>query len=1052
MFANRSRRLGEAAKALSLILLQLLAMEAMQAQDGAAADPQSLPLRAAAGLTIESVAAPELIKWPIVADWDSAGRLVVAECGGVSKPIAEHNKRQLHRIVRLVDSDGDNKFDKRIVAADNMAFPEGVLCVGNSILVSAPPQIWKLTDANDDGVCEQREVWFDPGTLTGCANDLHGPYMGRDGWIYWCKGAFAEQHHALLSGKQLVTSAAHIFRRRFEGGAVEPVMTGGMDNPVEMAMSHTGERFFTSTFLQAPADGKRDGIAHALYGGVYGKPNKAADGHKRTGDLLPIMTHLGPAAPSGLICLESSEIMDRIAQLKSNAISAKSTEQAQLQPIDTLVAAQFNLHKVTAHRLIPRGASFVTADIELVTTQRIDFHPTDVVECNDGSLLVIDTGGWYNLCCPSSGVDQSIAPGGIYRLTTRAIADRLKNSAQTVEAGKSFGRFGNSVIDALSTARAMQLARDTAEPLKNRQLALWRVCRLNDDAAHTALISALQLPEPSLRQIAAHSLSVQRVKRSARALEQALVAETEPQVQRALAEAIGRLGTAESIPALLSALAAVEDDRMLEHSLLYALIELDQPQHLFATLENQSNHKLQRAAMIVLEQTGHSELLKPRNIIEALSSGQAELRKTAVEISARHPQWAADQREALAQAWQRALADTDLRTSLSELFAAWSSTPVVTGLIGEQLTAAKSMTIADQRALAETLSGIRNQALPGVWVDGLLHLLEQADDETQLKLVNWLAGMKIEGDDSTKLRDALVGLVQQDNSASTKLHLLTALPVGAQLTDKTLEKLIIDSFFGEHGADSASSAVKVVERVRLSRTAAEQLIEGLEHIPPLQLLPTISAVSRLQDDELDKRLLERLERTTAARTLPLDQVNSIYRSRSENVRSLARRVVESLGKPPADVEAKLDTLLGQLKSGDVARGFQVFRSTKAACSACHRIGYVGGQVGPELSRIGATRTRRALLEAIVFPNARLEQSYAPLRVLTVDGQVFNGLVARESGGSIELITGANQRVIIQQEDIEQRLPSPVSIMPAGLEQQLTLDELADLLTLLEATK
>lgn len=141
-----------------------------------------------------------------------------------------------------------------------------------------------------------------------------------------------------------------------------------------------------------------------------------------------------------------------------------------------------------------------------------------------------------------------------------------------------------------------------------------------------------------------------------------------------------------------------------------------------------------------------------------------------------------------------------------------------------------------------------------------------------------------------------------------------------------------------------------------------------------------------------------------------------------------------------------------MKSGDAARGFQVFRGSKAACSACHRIGYVGGLIGPELSRIGATRTRRALLEAIVFPSARLEQSYTPTRVLTVDGQVINGLVARDSDGSLELITSATQRVTVPHADIEQRLPSPVSIMPAGLEQQLTLDELADLLTLLESAK
>ena len=42
-------------------------------------------------------------------------------------------------------------------------------------------------------MADQRVEWFAGKTLTGCANDLHGPYRGPDGWIYWCKGAFAQQ-------------------------------------------------------------------------------------------------------------------------------------------------------------------------------------------------------------------------------------------------------------------------------------------------------------------------------------------------------------------------------------------------------------------------------------------------------------------------------------------------------------------------------------------------------------------------------------------------------------------------------------------------------------------------------------------------------------------------------------------------------------------------------------------------------------------------------------------------------------------------------------------
>ena len=56
-------------------------------------------------------------------------------------------------------------------------------------------------------------------TLTNCANDLHGPYLGLDGRIYWTKGAFAEQTYERPGQEPFVTKAAHIFRRRVEGRA-----------------------------------------------------------------------------------------------------------------------------------------------------------------------------------------------------------------------------------------------------------------------------------------------------------------------------------------------------------------------------------------------------------------------------------------------------------------------------------------------------------------------------------------------------------------------------------------------------------------------------------------------------------------------------------------------------------------------------------------------------------------------------------------------------------------------------------------------------------------
>src|SRR4029450_4479047 len=158
----------------------------------------------------------------------------------------------------------------------------GAMWHDGSLYVAAPPSIWKLTDTDGDGVADQRVEGVKGLTLTGCANDLHGPYLGLDGMIYWCKGAFAKQTYERPGKKPFVTRASHIFRARPDRGGIEPVMTGGMDNPVEVAFTPGGERIFTTTFFQHPGGGKRDGLIHAVYGGVYGKMHDVIDDHPRT--------------------------------------------------------------------------------------------------------------------------------------------------------------------------------------------------------------------------------------------------------------------------------------------------------------------------------------------------------------------------------------------------------------------------------------------------------------------------------------------------------------------------------------------------------------------------------------------------------------------------------------------------------------------------------------------------------------------------------------------------------------------------------------------------
>ena len=247
------------------------------------------------GFEVELIAGPPLVERPVAADFDEQGRLYVADSSGSNDPPEKQLKDKPHRVVRLEDTHGDGKFDKSTVFADRMMFPAGALWFDGSLYIGAPPSIWKLTDTLGNGIADKRQEWMMGKTLTGCANDIHGPYAGPDGWIYWCKGAFAKQTYERPGKAPFVTRAAHIFRCRPDGTGIEPVMTGGMDNPVAVAFTTTGERIFSTTFLQNPGGGKRDGLIHAIYGGVYGKVHDVIDDHPRTGDIMPVLVHLGPA-------------------------------------------------------------------------------------------------------------------------------------------------------------------------------------------------------------------------------------------------------------------------------------------------------------------------------------------------------------------------------------------------------------------------------------------------------------------------------------------------------------------------------------------------------------------------------------------------------------------------------------------------------------------------------------------------------------------------------------------------------------------------------------
>lgn len=1000
------------------------------------------------GLEITVAANRPVTERPIHIDFDHKGRLYVAESSGSNENVREQLKKKPHSILRLEDSDGDGVFDKRTVFADRMMFPEGMLWYDGSIYVGAPPQIWKLTDTNDDGVADERVVWFDAKTLNGCANDLHGPYLGLDGWIYWCKGAFEQQTYERPGRKPLVTRASHMFRRRPEGGVVESVMTGGMDNPVEVAFSRGGERFFTTTFLEHPRDGKRDGIIHAIYGGVYGKDHGVLAGHPRTGELMPVLSHFGAAAPCGLTRVRSRHLGDAYR--------------------DNLLACQFNMHKVSRHVLVPRAGSFTTVDSDLLRSDNLDFHPTDVLEDADGSLLVVDTGGWYKLCCPTSQLYKPDIPGAIYRIRRKTAAAAANTRGQDIawsdltpeklatlacdprhavrdRARTVIYKRGAEVVPSLRTHLQSQDA-------DIRINAVWALTRISDIEARSAVRDALIDSHQTVRQAAIHSISVWQDRAAVPLLLNVLAGPSRPN-QRAAAEALGRMRKSESVVEALLTAAATADDRATEHSLIFALMEIADPQATARGLRN-PHPRTQRAALMAIDQMDGGGLT-PGQLVGHLTNGDPILQETAWWIVQRHPEWAAD-----LAAWFRdeLLGSQTIpagRTRASLRLTSFAGNSAMQAIMADALKSTKTGIVVKQNVL-KAMASARPATLPDSWAVELTRLLTEKDNtllgqtvstcsalvSTKLNMTLVASLLKVSGDEGQPrvLRIQALATVCQANAKAGRRTQL----------DQQLMTYVVGSLSNTNPVRLRSLAVDVLTTVNLSPRDREQIATTFNAVSPTELKRLLSIYDGQKQHGL--ALVKALENAPATAALDPEALRQRFASLGDDVLRASVPLLQRLAKQTKQKFARIEAALSCMDKADERRGQKIFHGTKTACIACHQMGYVGGRIGPGLNGIGKIRTERDLLESILFPSSSFVRSFEPVQVLTHAGLVYNGLVREETDRELVLALDAQKVIRIAHKDIAERRDSPVSIMPAGLDKTLSDQDLADLIHFLKVQR
>jgi putative heme-binding domain-containing protein len=131
-------------------------------------------------------------------------------------------------------------------------------------------------------------------------------------------------------------------------------------------------------------------------------------------------------------------------------------------------------------------------------------------------------------------------------------------------------------------------------------------------------------------------------------------------------------------------------------------------------------------------------------------------------------------------------------------------------------------------------------------------------------------------------------------------------------------------------------------------------------------------------------------------------------------------------------------------TGDPAAGEKLFWG-KGGCGGCHRVGARGGRLGPDLTRIGRSRSLEYLRDSVIAPNADLTPGYATITVITKDGKKIVGVQRGYDNFSAQLMDAKENYYSFQKSDVTSITRDFISMMPTGYGKMFSAPELNDLI-------
>lgn len=1207
--------------------------------------------------TIELVAAPPLVKHPMLATIDPQGRMFISESDGQNLQKAELLKQRPRFVRMLEDTDRDGIYDKSTIFADKMVMPEGALWHQGALYIISSPYLWRLEDTDGDGVADRRDKILGYMEFDGRANQ-HGPWLGPNGLLYFTGGIFGYDLVGTDGVHAAKGTSAGVFSCRLDGSDIRVVCHAGI-NPVEIAFTPRGDMLGTCAIFDS-VGGRHDSLSHWVHGGQYGPKDygstrEGSASLKRTGYRLGTVVRWGQVAPAGLLRYRGQHLGKEYR--------------------DDFFSCHFNTHAVHRSTLIPSGSTFGAGDEVFLRSPSIDFHPTDVMEDHDGSLLVIDTGGWLSWGCPTSKLAKPQLLGAIYRI-------RRKDGAKTSDPlGEKINWKLSSHEDltallADQRPRLRDRARETlvsrgkgTEPAlvafleksgspEARVRAIWALSRTGGEKARSALRAALGDSDQGVRQAASRSLGELRDAAAIEALCR-IVKDGARSTRRVAAEALGKIGGPNAVQAILQSMETSSDD-YLDHALCYALIDIADADGTLAGLSSRSS-LVRRLSLVALDRMGARLAFK--QVLPLLDTEDAALKRAALEIAGRHPDWAKNIASLLDNWLKIKNPDPSYRAMLRGAIKAFITDPGVRIVVARHLEdeASPAPKLA---SLLEAIARSGSTGLPAEWAKGFREVLDRDNEALQGQAISTLRAVGETGfrarllklaaapglsldlrvsalasisRDRGKLDDGsfalLLSQVSPESQPSLQLQASRALsdaalstgqlsrlaerlpqcgplelpllvsaferpgmgfyvnvdvdvkdaasgrvsgthrgkaaakndpagdqavwnswnplsgarlnevvdsrgnivarltvgnPTGAGLTGFARGRtnpLLVDFVFngrtsggGSHqeyvtgfelgGLDPAGTFDLVFygtwEPLGEKRQGAEVRVqhsggigkkniagmatdrdvftEGASHASFRNLRPLadgklkVSWTAALNDrkenqgafngfslasrtvgkspaiEQLGNKLLTSLRSSKGLTALAPGRLERVLQGYPPSVRGKAASLLEKMVENDREKAQRIQSFLARKEDASIEKGRELFFGKKSACSTCHKIGERGGDIGPNLSRIGQIRTWRDLLESTIYPSSTIVNSYETYTIITRKGLPLTGIIHHETADTVTLRNARLEETTIARSSIVRMEPTPLSLMPQGLDKNIGDEDFPHIIAFLKSLR